>query len=1019
MSAFFGKCRLLLLMPFVCGSAIAEEAIPSYEDDFFSAPLDRLYRRTQGADAGEAIADLPSWGEMSEKTRERLANLWNWHDKDKLEAGLRQWLEETRCGKWIDSREMATVLIALQRWCGQYCWEDSLMAYIHFYRLCFYPGPIDTQEELDFLAHVGAYTRINTRELQAMHQAFSGKRPSVLARRDQTILNRMRLWSDPARYAQDIIRTQRQADWMALRMYLRDFKALTIFFRQSGLRVVGKPRGVEMPESGVLAQSLFEKHHEGGLIAGEEAHRLLQPSDDLPEACLGMPVRAVLALNPGASPWKVASVGSKASPFEMPDCSATALPQWSAALLGRDGADETVENYLQWADEELAELKTVVSQLQEARLLRAAMKDVFAGGIQEMKEATCRSWMSRVEQGWPNEKDLGKTAAREVAEAEKEQEKVKAAARLLLVRAHRLFLQLSWVAEHARNGRVLEKPVAALAQLCNEYGLWPLVVYEREVMKLDSLVEKSLFARFSGHINHLTLLVDNEMARRYAATMHKPIHQDKLVEGHGDTRVLGDELPSSEARKKEVAERWMRVAAGGKNKHYFPVRYLCLSKMDAVVNRWADIPVKGLGGNHSYTGFALIRQSIDEGNLERARALYEKMVSEQANYTFAETRLAKSLLDRADGREEDAKRSVQDALMIGVARLLDRYGSSYATHAALLRGGFLDELEKMMCFLSQNMPLNLLEEMADAWAARGQYTSACYDLEILVQNAVFKLAIQPSQSHANIVRWRLKADVCRGLALLQEGRREEGMRLVRSACAGMLENPVAAQTALPWVLTCGLISKEEREQIRREQIAALEKRTAESAPRRKVYNELALEALRKATVQDAPAVDKPADKRDFDRMLAESDPFRSDWLTWHILPEKSGDAGETVEGRIAAVEYECGEESAGVMILTRKGRYWRLPFTRLEAGDIRNVIEWKRQNGLRTWTPAAGNPEEFSTPQDGRLESVEGEPGGEVAVITGSTGFLYKVPLDRLSEEDKEYVRQWNAARTQRSMNER
>lgn len=1008
---------LLSLPALVCAGEVA--SVPACETDFFSAPLDRLDHRTPNEkSAEEAIADLPAWGSMSSKTHERLVNLWNWHDPLKCSKGIDQWLQEIGKRRRADVREIATILMARQRWCGEWSWEDSLAGHMQFYRLCASDAPVDTQEQLDFLALMASYTPMKARELQAMHEVFSGKAPTVFSRRDQALYNRMRLWSDPARYAQDMISTQRQADCRAMRMYLRDFSSLQALFCEPGLRVVGCPRGIDMPAQGAEAFGLLARRHAAALPGKMEIAALLQRRQDLPAVCLGMPVRAALAADPGSAPWKPAIVEGSASPLEMPDCSAVALPQWNASYLGFAGAEETPDRYRQWLEDDLDELESLLASLQKDGLTARCMKEVFSLCIQEMNEGRARWWIETINEdatapgnpghvfaGEPASSGAASGAGRGVAGFISDPASV---ARSLLVRLHRVCLELAWLGEHVRLAEAFDAQAQKLASLCNAYGLWPLVALECEAFHLDPLVKKSLFAGFRGDVKYLAALVNNIWACRYAGMFHKPVSPDKLIEGMVDDHVLNDELPSSRERKEQVAERWMRVATGAK--HVLPLSHLCEMGMEEVANRRRNVTVKEVTMHASYTGYALVLQSLREGRLDRARAIYARMDSLRYAMPLAMTCLAKAALQRAEGNEAGARRSVCDALMIGVSRILDGYGAPRSMYSAFLSSGLLDELEKISCFQSGKMPLHLLEKMAGAWAAQGQFSSACYDLELLIHNGIFKLAVQKSQSHRNIVRWRLKADMCRGLALLQRGRREEGMRLVRSALEGMLDNPTAAADAVPWVLQCPLIPREERLLIKKRQLEALQRRMAEPHPRGKNYNELAWKAISQASIDPSPPIDRPEDPRDFDQMLRDAAPFRSEWVEWHILPD-GADAGETLVARIASAEYERGGDKAAVLLRTRADRYVRVPFTRLEPQDIRHVIAWKKSNGLRTWNPAPENPAEYSTPQDGRLERVRHENGGTVLTIAGSTGFLYEVPLERVSDEDKIYVRQWEDER--------
>lgn len=976
-------------------------AIPSCETDFFAAPLDRLHHLTsKEKTAEEAIADLPAWGTMDPRTHERLVNLWNWHNPDICAEGFNQWVQELEKSRLPDTHEMAAVLMALQRWCGSWSWDDSLTGFRQFYRLCVPDAPIDTQEQLDYLALMASYTPMNATALQAMHEVFSGKRPTVAARRDQVLLNSMRLWSDPARYAQDIIRTGRQADCQAMRMYLRDFSSLKVFFRQSGLRVAGYPRGLDMPAQGAAALDLLARRHAAALPGKGDVAALLQRRPDLPAICLGMPVRAALAIDPQAAPWKPAVEHGHISPLEMPDCSVVALPQWNASFLGFAGEKETPDQYVQWAKRDLAALREHVESLKQNNRIAPCMREVIAHCLQEMNESRARWWMEKTgNRNTPAQSSGPAARSCKAADACLSED-----AHRLFVRLHRVCLELAWLGEHVRLADAFDAEARELAALCNECGLWPLIVLECEAFKLDPLVKRSLFLGYRGDVQYLTSMVNNTWARRYAAMFHKPIRSDKLIEGMMDVHVLADELPSGRMRKRLVAERWLDTAT--RVKHVLPICWLCVMGMEDIVNRRQSVTVKEVTTHASYTGFALVLQSIGEGRLERARSIYGKMDSMRYAMPLSVTCLARAALDRAEGREAAARRCERDALMIGVARILDRYGSAYQMQRAFLHSGLLDELEKISCFQSRSMPLELMDDLAGAWAGRGQYTSACFDWELLVHNAVFKMAVLKSQSHANIVCWRLKADACRGLALLQQGKREEGLRLVHAALEGMRENPVAAAEAVKWVLQCPFLSREERLRIKAAQIEALETRMAEPFPRRKNYNELALDAIRQASVDPAPALDRPEDPRDFERMQREAQPFSSEWAEWHILPH-GDDAGETLEARIAGVEYERGDDQAGVLLLTRAGRYARVAFSQLEPQVIRHVIDWKRNNNMRTWMPAAGNPAELSTPQDGRLEEVRREGGRIWLKIVGSTGFLYEVPFEHVSEQDQRYIQEW------------
>ncbi|MBQ4613353.1 MAG: ankyrin repeat domain-containing protein [Akkermansia sp.] len=969
----------ILLSCILCGLSThaAEEMLGTHEP---LPPKSLSKKEFEGWDAQQAIQALPHFpGHIHRATYERLEKAWNTKDKNKRWLTLHTMLFHDMMKGHNTDGNVYMIINANRVWNNHFC--NNELSYCQNHLLFPYEThyPVLQQYQQNFLAMMTHWPRTHAAILLGITDAQRGLHP-LLMRSKYSILRSLqlaeeanRLWSNPEGNADFIRQTGLNSSKTKLRYLLHDYSVLFDANKEKGLTCWHYTWGKDLPQSIRLAMQLMQKRHQGQLPTPAEIQAISQEAAPLNGEMKAFTVRSMLAADPTCMPWKNLE-DTAASLYEMPDCSAVLLPQWSDTLFGSNTS----------AEQDVARFRSIVQKEVQDKNFSTLLLFTLAEDALAQKDNAYRPWI-------PRDGHFRSYASFDIEVSEngidvlidekgprfsRDDDEMRRRYHTLTVALHRCALKM---AIFDRDGKLEElgKTAAELAAVLNEYRAWPLMLNQYAMRQLSPRSIVALTAHCTHNQNMLRAWVDLVLKpRSMALTLAEHISTEK--DGFGDAVLNAETLsmliyellvirnkisPESDAEKEEILRKWI---AYGK-------QYPKVNTLRAILNhhRMCDalfdtsLDPKKYRGPAAKLGYLMVRHAVERGEHDTARRIFKDMSANPVNFRYIATRLAAALIARLDHDEKAAKWHEKLAVSqaaIDYSLAAPESGQIEEALQVLLDAEKYTETERLQVLLPSRSRHFAREVLIPAFAANGQFESACFNAECLLttlNGVAVSSGYRGSQAH--LAQLRIEADVYRALAMLQQGREQDARRLLNTAIPAIARFPELGQHLIPCILHCDKIPQAEREQWRTQWLAAYNT----PAPRYAA----ALRLLQATAVEDHPAVAErdhtPHANQDINAHL----PFSSELYTWHLSQaamqqdtslsaekEFATQAGrhattQTIKARILKADYENKDEDQNKLWLQlESGRLLEIPLAEIATEDIENIIHWKEKNNIHTWT---------------------------------------------------------------------
>lgn len=945
---------------------------------------------------------------LSPETRQRLTDVWNLKTQDQRIEALHKWIEETRTsGKSTDAASFL-IIDAQLRWNNHFCHEEQSLFYQHLTQSFQTDNPVNNTRTRHWLDYLSYYTPCRVDEIIPIMDAVN-ERPlqQNLKSYNPYMINIWRIWTEPVGYASSIMSGKNDGDKNKLNYILHNYDALLNNHVSRGLVRWRYAYGQNLPEGVVSAMRAMKDRHEGILPTPATLENIGRQARELESELQGFIPRCKLAVDPAAEPW-ISLDNPEATLFQMPDTSAVTLPQWNPTLAGAADSLEQACGILQ----KLAE------QASNNGTLQAVQAFALAEGELALPKNYWHSWLGV--EGYdtykytinsiykPDGVDI--TITNTGARFSRNDAILQKASRDLSVALHRCILHLASL-EHAEKADVLAQGCSMLAHTINRYDLWPLLCSEYELRGISPEAYSGLIREFKGK---------PEMLNAFAASagMHgitllsEAIDRGNVTATHmaslmREFFILNSAITATEEERRRIARSWFEQA----KQHNLPTitQFLCLKGYANLINQWQDIPSHFVSNTYAYTGYKLVKQALDTGDAERASFIYNLMTQDPRSYSQATTRLAKAALEQAEGNVAATERAVADAVILAAIQTGRNDFQAYIARRALIDDGRLVEVEKILTLLRWKDNRFLQRYLMEEFARAGQYESAAFQAGSMMHLAcINSTPVTGLSSQADIVELRIYADTCRALSLLRQGEPAKGHPLLETALQQMLPMPELAAKLAPVILSCQSLPPAQREKIKQRLLSAWDK-TQKQADR------IALGKIARTPVKDlipAPEI-TGASGEDYDRYPK----FTSKTYDWHlILP--GGTKTELFQAAIVMADYET-PHNKWVYLRNEQGRTATVFLNTLLPEDIDNIIDWKRQNNIHTWTeaPSTDSLRYEWPPLDGTLVYKSTHLIGAQAdiddgntpyiLVRRPTGNIQRLTYDRLREEDRNIIEKW------------
>ncbi len=921
-------------------------------------------------------------------------------------------------------------------WLNHSCGVDRRLFFTHLLKPYEQEKPQELPHQLKWLSSLSYHPDFKTPYLLGIVTAQRGipatliERVNPFTRTTYLPAEINRLWSDPVAHAPFIMHHGSTFARHTLRFLLHDSSAIYESARHSGLTCWNYTWGRDLPEPIALGLQLMQKRNSGQLPTEEELRTIRKTAEGLPQEMQNFIVRNMLAADPTCMPWKKLD-DPDATLAEMPDCSAVRTAQWDDSLLGETPGIEA----------DLAALDTLTAQEKEADMLSSLVLFTLAEGARTRKDNDLNKEIPT--QGHfrffssfdveISENGIDVLIDEKGPRFARRDEEMRHRCHRLNVALHRCALRLALL---ERDGKTeeLTKHSAALAELLNRHRIWPLLLNEAALRELspeckvlllkhckagDNIL-RSMVSIFSG--GSVSVIYDlAQLVTQRRDEDNKPAPEPELLASFlRDCLIDNAPLLFEEEQLTDMQKRWMELD------DRFPKKSITVSllrpgRMNDTMYRPAIEPYR-FSGESSRRGYFLISHALKNGDLATAEKLLSGMTADPKMYRHLGTRLAAALVARAGGNEAAACEHER----LGITQAAMQQFSYYIFHCTdahrlLLEHGFTDISERLL-LLTPDRELNyVLPYLAWKLAEQRKFRSAAFTAELLLARfCSYAAPFTGLGTQADLITWRLQADVYHALALLQQGNQAAANTLLNTAMKQLERMPEAAALLAPAILRCADIPAETRSNYRQRLLCGAANRSA------------ALSALHQIPLEDLPTADESAELHALQKIHTPDGPRppESPFYTWHLkkpdieegeeyTPDERTADHVTLNARIVSTVYGQQGVSPWVELETETGRHFKVNFEELEADDISNIINWKERNNIRTWvyrkTKYTGKP-----PFDARLDRmVQGKSGGKhlrngidvsdgrLAEFTLTDGTYLKLHVNLLDDEAVSFIEQF------------
>lgn len=1013
---------LLLLMGGLVVSAAEEMELSLYP--YIRGISDEQREKWSPQEAIKALGPLP--GAPTQATLDLLAESWKQPEEERLSHRHRQMEQLVKDGRTTD---MNTFLLILSNrlWFEYLSHRDRALYVNHMLKPYETEKPQELPHQQNWLGSLCFVSDFYAEYMLGITDAQRGipariteKRYNLYKMRQQRAAEVNRLWSAPEENA--ALLTSCGSPWARrmLRCLLHDSSVLYDKLTRSGLTCWHYTWGKELPLPLELGLRIMQQRSRGILPTEDELQQMRRAANTLPPEMKAFSVRNLLAAAPGSSPWKKLN-DPTATPEEMPDCTAVLLPQWSDEWLGEPTTvAQDIAALEQQVQEEAAtdRLSSLVlfTLAEDARLLPdyAYTHDIPTQG-HFRSSSTFDVEVS--------ENGIDVLIDEQGPRFARDDEEMRRRCRNLKVALHRCALQLALLEKKGKTDEV-RTHTAALADLLNRHRLWPLLISQYCMRHLgaetmvqlmhhcgaDSRVLNCLGRRFTNSVSSAPHVWANQETKRRDESGKPDPEPELLAACLRDVLINRELMPHSPEQLEAVQRRFLRRVEQNPD-NLTVMELLRVGRMNDLLYL-PEMPAEQLSGNKSRYGYLLVRHALRKGDLPTAETILARMTADPKHYSYVGTRLAAALVARAKDDEATAREQERLGITLAAMHLNSRNVYYWEdAHRLLLEHGFTRESERLFLLLPNHEMRFMRPELVRSLAAQRRFRSAAFWLEFnLVDYLSTATPTNSMGTHADLVRWRLMADVYRALDLLQQQQTDAGMRLLQQALPMVEKMPDLAAELAPAILQCADIPTAVRAEYRQR----LLKHLPES-------QHAAL------SITDCPTANENVSFSTAEGVRT-ARPFESPLYTWHLKKDAAGDDApederratrSTIQARIIRANYHQKNLPLRVVLETESKRQLSVPLDELEPDDLNNLIDWKERNNIQTWKinekkvydrrPLEARPDRYiQESTNGARFILDGVDvtDGRVVEFTTSNGEPQKIYANMLDEESRRRIEQ-------------
>lgn len=1013
---------LLLLMGSIVTPAAEEMELSLYP--YIRDISDEQREKWSPQEAIKALGPMP--GAPAQATLDMLAETWKQPEDERLKHRHRQMEQLVNDGRTTDMNTFMLIL-SNRLWFEYLSHRDRALYVTHMLKPYETEKPQELPHRQNWLGSLCFVGDFHAEYMLGITDAQLGiparlteKRYTLYKMRQRRAAEVNRLWSAPQENA--ALLTACGSSWARrmLRCLLHDSSVLYDKVTRSGLTCWHYTWGKDLPLPLELGLRIMQRRSLGHLPTPEELQQMRSAADGLPAEMKAFAVRNLLAAAPDSTPWKKLD-DPTAAPEEMPDCTAVLLPQWSDEWLGRP---TTVAQDLAALEQRVQEeaaadrLSSLVlfTLAQDARLLP---DDVHTHDIPTQGHFRSSSTFD-VE---VSENGIDVLIDERGPRFARDDEEMRRRCRDLTVALHRCALQLALLEKKGKTDDV-RTHAAALADILNLHRLWPLLISQYGMRHLgaetmvqlmhhcraDSRVLKCMGRRFTNSVSSAPHVWANPETGRTDESGNPDPEPELLAAGLRDVLINRDLMSHSPEQLQEVQRRFLRRVAQHPDS-LTVMELLRVGRMNDLLYL-PESPAEQISGNKSRYGYLLVRHALRKGDLPTAENILARMTAAPKHYSYVGTRLAAALVARAKGDEATAREQERLGITLAAIHLNSRnvYYREDA-HRLLLEHGLVKESERLFLLLPNHEMRFMRPELVRCLAAQKRFRSAAFWLEFnLVDYLSTATPTYSMGTQADLVRWRLMADVYRALDLLQQNQTAAGMSLLQHALPMLEKMPETAAELAPAILQCADLPTADREKFRRQLMKIL--------PESQHGN---------LTIADCPTADESTTSADAEG-VRKPRPFESPLYTWHLKKEEAGEAApederritrSTVQARLIRANYHQKNLPLRVVLETESRRQLSVPLEELEPDDLQNLIDWKERNNIQTWKinekkvydrrPLEARPDRYiQESTNGARFILDGVDvtDGRVVEFTTSNGEPQKIYANMLDEESRRRIEQ-------------
>lgn len=1018
----YTRIPLLLLL-----GALALPAAEEMEQSLYPYIRDISDEQREQWSPQEAIKALgPMPGSPTQATLDLLAETWKQPEDERLQHRHKQMEQLVKEGRTTDMNTFMLIL-SNRLWFEYLSHRDRDLYINHMLKPYETEKPQELPHQQNWLGSLcfvrdfyAEYMLGITDAQRGIPARITEKRYTLYKMRQSRAAEVNRLWSEPEENA--ALLTSCGSSWARrmLRCLLHDNSVLYDKVTRSGLTCWHYTWGKDLPLPLELGLRIMQQRSLGALPTAEALQQMRGAADSLPAEMKAFAVRNLLAAAPDSTPWKKVD-DPTATPEEMPDCTAVFLPQWSDEWLGKlTTVAQDITALEQRVQEEASadRLSSLVlfTLAEDARLLPdyAYTHDIPTQG-HFRSSATFDVEVS--------ENGIDVLIDEKGPRFARNDEEMRRRCRELKVALHRCALQLALLEKKGKTDEV-STHTAALAGILNRHRLWPLLISQYSMRHLgaetmvqlmhhcgaDSRVLNCLGRRFTNSVTSAPHVWANLETKRTDES-GKPAPEPKLLaECLRDVFINRDLMPHSGEQLEEVQRRFLRRAEQHPASAAI-IELLRVGRMNDLLYL-PEMPAEQISGSKSRYGYHLVRHALRKGDLPTAEKILTRMTANPKHYSYVGTRLAAALVARAKGDEATAREQERLGITLAAMNLNSRHVYYWEdAHRLLLEHGFTRESERLFLLLPNHEMRFMRPALVRCLAAQKRFRSAAFWLEFnLVDYLSTATPTNSMGTHADLVRWRLMADVYRALDLLQQNQPDAGTCLLRHALPMLEKMPELAAELAPAILQCADIPTADREEYRSRLLKAIPESQHATL-----------------SISDCPTADESVSFSATEGVRAPR-PFDSPLYTWHLKKETAADeepederhaTRSTVQARIIRANYHQTSLPLRVVLETEGGRQLSVPLEELEPDDLNNLIDWKERNNLQTWKinekkvydrrPLEARPDRYIQENtNGSRLILDGVDvtDGRVVEFTTSNGEPQKIYANMLDEESRRRIEQ-------------